>query len=215
MEISMSTHKKAPFIVFEGIDGSGKSTQISYLRDHIEKTGARCYVTREPSDGPIGCLIRQYLTGRMQADESTLAALFVADRLDHLTNPIDGLAAKTKDGIAVISDRYYLSNYAYNGVRIPLDWVLHANSLCARTLRPDCHIFIDVSPDVALERIGQGRFHKELYETKERLAEVRDAFFKIFDTVSGDETIHIIDGNQTPEQIAQAVWRHVQPYFSE
>ena len=211
----MNNNKKAPFIVFEGIDGSGKSTQISYLKEHIEQRGTPCYVTREPSDGPIGCLIRQYLVGRMQADESALAALFVADRLDHLTNPIDGLAAKTQAGIAVISDRYYLSNYAYNGVRVPLEWVLHANSLCAGTLRPDCHIFIDVSPDVALERIGQGRFHKELYETKERLSEVRDAFFKVFDTVSGEETIHVIDGNQTPEQIAQAVWEHVQPYFSE
>ncbi len=211
----MSTHKKAPFIVFEGIDGSGKSTQISYLKERIEQSGTRCYVTREPSDGPIGCLIRQYLAGRMQADESALAALFVADRLDHLTNPIDGLAAKTEAGIAVISDRYYLSNYAYNGVRVPLEWVLQANSLCAGILHPDCHIFIDISPDAALERIGQSRFDKELYETRERLSEFRDAFFQIFDTVSGKETIHIIDGSQTPEQIAQAVWEHVQPYFSE
>ena len=68
------------FIVFEGIDGSGKTTQIQLLKKRIEKTGIRCLETREPSDGPVGVLIRQCLTGRMEMSEASLAALFAADR---------------------------------------------------------------------------------------------------------------------------------------
>lgn len=205
--------KKAPFFVFEGIDGSGKSTQISYLKQNIENTGMRCYVTKEPSDGPIGTLTRQFLTGRMQADEKALAALFVADRLDHLTNPVDGISKKIEEGIAVISDRYYLSNYAYNGVRVPLDWVKNANSLCKEVLKPDCHIFVDVTPEIALERISKNRFHTELYETKERLTEVRNAFLETFESLKNEETILIVDGNQTPEAIAEDILEGIKPFL--
>lgn len=205
--------KRAPFIVFEGIDGSGKSTQISLLQEKIQKQGNPCFVTREPSDGPVGSLIRQFLSGRMQADERTLAALFAADRLDHLTNHTDGVIAKLEQGIAVISDRYYLSNYAYNGVRASLEWVMQLNTVSADLLKPDCHIFVDVSPEKALERIGKGRFHTELYETKERLTEVRDKFFDIFEQVESSENVFIVDGDRSMEEISQEIWNGVAKYF--
>ena len=102
--------KKGKFIVFEGIDGSGKTTQINLLKQKIENTGTKCLETREPSDGPVGVMIRQCLTGRMKIDEAALAALFAADRLDHINNSVNGLKSKIDEGISVISDRFVLSN---------------------------------------------------------------------------------------------------------
>lgn len=113
--------KKGIFIAFEGIDGSGKSTQIQFLMKKIEEKSIRCYQTCEPSSGPIGSLTRQILTGRIKTDNRVIAAMFAADRLDHLLNPIDGIVSKIEEGIHVISDRYYFSSYAYHSVDVPMD----------------------------------------------------------------------------------------------
>ena len=102
---------KGIFIAFEGIDGSGKSTQIQMLTNRIQEEGIRCYQTCEPSGGPIGSLTRQILTGRIKTDNRVIAAMFAADRLDHLLNEVDGIVAKIEDGITVITDRYYFSSY--------------------------------------------------------------------------------------------------------
>lgn len=185
------TKQKGHFIVFEGIDGCGKTTQISLLKQRIEQSGFSCFETREPSDGPVGSMIRQCLTGRLETDESTLAALFAADRLDHLNNKTDGLCQKVNDGITVISDRFILSTYAYQSVRVPLDWVMNINSLAASTLRPDYHIFIDVEPDITLERMAKGRFHTELFENKQRLTEVRNRYLELIDKLTDTENIII------------------------
>ena len=105
--------KKGKFIAFEGIDGSGKSTQILRLQKHLRGLGMRCYETREPTDSPIGSLIHQIVTGRIQADNQVIASLFVADRVDHLLNATDGICQKIENGVTVITDRYYFSSYAY------------------------------------------------------------------------------------------------------
>ncbi len=137
-------NKRGHFFVFEGIDGSGKTTQIHLLQKRIEQQGVRCMETKEPTDGPIGSLLRQCLTGRMNIDEYSISAMFAADRLDHLQNETDGLCHKIEEGISVISDRYVFSNYAYQSVSVPLEWLVQLNAQAAKLLRPDCHIFIDV-----------------------------------------------------------------------
>lgn len=204
---------KGHFIVFEGIDGSGKSTQISLLKENIEKHAINCMTTREPSDGPVGTLLRQFLTGRIAGDESTIAALFAADRLDHLNNPVNGVCRKIEDGITILSDRYLLSNYAYQSVRVPLDWVMKTNSLAADTLKPDCHIFIDVDPDTSLERMSKGRHQIDLFETKERLTEVRSRYFELFKQLEHRENIIVINGNRSVEEISEEIWSKVCHYF--
>lgn len=204
---------KGHFFVFEGIDGSGKSTQIRLLKEKIENQGIRCMETKEPTDGPIGSLVHQCMTGRTTADEQTIAALFAADRLDHLLNEKDGLCKLVDQGVSVISDRFVLSNYAYQSVRVPLDWLIEMNSQAMKALKPDCHIFIDVDPDVSLERISQGRFSKEIYETKERLTEVRNRYFELFDHLKDTENIVIIDGNRSVEEIAEDVWKNIFPFY--
>ena len=205
--------QKGRFIVFEGIDGSGKSTQISLLKENIEKHAINCMTTREPSDGPVGTLLRQFLTGRIAGDEATIAALFAADRLDHLNNPVNGVCRKLEDGITILSDRYLLSNYAYQSVRVPLDWVMKTNSLAADTLKPDCHIFIDVDPDTCLKRMSKGRHQIDLFETKERLTEVRNRYFELFKQLKERENVIVVDGNHSIEEISEEIWSKVCHYF--
>ena len=131
-------NKRGHFFVFEGIDGSGKTTQIHLLQQRIEQQGVRCMETKEPTDGPIGSLLRQCLTGRMNVDEYSISAMFAADRLDHLQNETDGLCHKIEEGVSVISDRYVFSNYAYQSVSVPLEWLVQLNAQAAKLLRPDC-----------------------------------------------------------------------------
>ena len=201
--------KKGCFITFEGIDGSGKSTQIQLLKSRMEALGDACYQTLEPSGGPVGSLLRQYLSGRMNADEYTLAALFAADRLDHLHNTTDGICSKINQGIHVICDRYILSNYAYQGVRVPMTWIMQLNQAALDTLKPDCHIFIDVSPETAMERMAKERFHADLYETEERLKEVRDCYHRLIKELDGQEKIFVIDGNQSIQEVSEHIWQKV------
>ncbi len=207
--------KKGSFIVFEGIDGSGKTTQINLLKQKIESLGIKCLETREPSDGPIGVMIRQCLTGRMQMDEAALAALFAADRLDHISNSTNGLKNKIDNGIAVISDRFVLSNYAYQSVKAPLEWVMQLNSQATTILRPDCHIFIDVDPEITLDRMANGRFEKELFENKTRLTQVREKYLEIIEKLKPIENIIIIDGNSSINDIADEIWQKVSYLFTD
>lgn len=207
--------KRGRFITFEGIDGCGKSTQIRLLKQRIEKMALSCYETFEPSAGPVGSMLRQCLSGRMKADERTMAALFAADRLDHLLNDGDGILQKIEQGIHVICDRYVLSNYAYQGVRASLDWIEGLNSEAGNILRPDCHIFIDVEPEVSLDRMAKARFHQDLYETKERLTEVRNCYLSLIEKLKDTENIIIVDGNLEIDAIAEEIWHKVAVLFKE
>lgn len=206
-------NKKGKFIAFEGIDGSGKSTQIGLLAERLKKEGICCYTTMEPTNAPVGSLIRQVLTGRIQMDNKAIAGLFVADRLDHLLNEVDGIAAKVGEGMTVLTDRYYFSSYAYHSVDMPMEWVVKANEQSSLILRPTVNLFIDVDPDVALERIARNRFHQELFEKRSRLVEVRENYKKAFALLAGEEKCAVIDGNQSKEAVADGIWEAVRGYF--
>lgn len=201
--------KKNLFIAFEGIDGSGKSTQVKLLAHRLEKAGHRVYSTCEPTSSPIGTIIRDVFTHRMEADHRVIAGLFIADRLDHLLNKTNGILKKLEEGYTVITDRYYFSSYAYQGVHMPIEWVIEANSLSAGLLRPDVNIYIDISPDISMQRLHKGRSSMELYETGENLKNVRDKYFQAFEQLKRAEHIFITDGNRLPEEIAADVWNEV------
>jgi len=198
------------FVAFEGIDGSGKSHQIRLLCEKIRDTKRKTYETFEPTDSPIGSLIHQMMTGRINSNDKTIAALFVADRLDHLLNDVNGILQKVVDGNIVLTDRYYFSSYAYHGIHMPLEWVIDANHLCHEILKPDINIFIDVPPERCLERINKERWHLELYENLENMKRVRDKYFEAFDVLSDKEHIVIIDGDRPAQEVADAIWTHVE-----
>lgn len=205
--------KKNLFIAFEGIDGSGKSTQVKYLSDKLEKAGHKVYSTCEPTNSPIGSIIRNIFTHRMEADHRVVAGLFVADRLDHLLNKENGILKKLSEGYTVITDRYYFSSYAYQGSHMSLDWVIGSNSLSAGLLRPDINVFIDISPDVSMRRLQTGRSSMELYETLDNLKKVRKTYFEAFEKLKLEENIFITDGNRPPDAVALEIWQKVSEIF--
>lgn len=202
------------FLAFEGIDGSGKTTQAALLAERLRQEGIHCYTTMEPTGAPVGSLIRQILSGRIKTDNRVIAGLFVADRLDHLLNEVDGILAKINGGTTVITDRYYFSSYAYQGVDLPLEWVIKANEQSSAILRPTLNIFIDLEPALALERIAENRFHQELFEKKSRLIQVREKYLEAFALLKDTEKYVIINGNQPQDKIAEAIWHTVKPYFN-
>lgn len=209
----MSANRKGIFIAFEGIDGSGKSTQIRLLADYLRKMEVAFYTTMEPTDSPIGSMIHQIMTGRMHADPKVIAALFTADRLDHLLNEVNGIARRIDEGTTVIMDRYYLSSYAYQSVDLPLEWLIHANEPAKEIMRPDVNIFIDIEPELAMERILGNRYQKELFEEQSRLERVRRNYLDVFDRLQGEEQVVLIDGNRSQEAVAEDIRSTVMKYL--
>ncbi|MEO8148193.1 MAG: dTMP kinase [Bacteroidia bacterium] len=201
--------KKNLFIAFEGIDGSGKSTQVKLLSDSLTKAGHKVYSTFEPTDSPIGLMIRDIFGHRIEADHRTIAGLFVADRLDHLLSKTNGILKKMEEGYTVITDRYYFSSYAYHGAHMDLKWVIAANSLSADLLRPEMNIYIDISPEISMQRLTKGRSSMELYETIENLRKVKEKYMEAMELLKFKEHIFITDGNRSPETIAADIWKKV------
>ncbi|WP_205507967.1 dTMP kinase [Longitalea arenae] len=197
------------FIALEGIDGSGKSTQTKLLMEQLAGQGHKVYSTFEPTDNTIGKLIRDILKGNAKADHRVIAGLFVADRLDHLLNETYGIVKKLEEGYTVICDRYCFSSYAYQGAHMNMDWVIQANAMSAGILRPDVNIFIDVSPEISMQRLHSNRDNIELFETLENLQLVRAKYMEAFEKLSAVENIFIVDGNRRPDLIAGDIWNKV------
>jgi len=190
------------FIALEGIDGSGKSTQSKRLAENLTAMGHKVYTTFEPTDSRIGVMIRDIFSHRMEGDHRVIAALFVADRLNHLLNSQDGILKKLNEGYTVITDRYYFSSYAYHSAHMDMDWVIKANALSAELLRPDLNIYIDITPEVSMERINKGRTSVEMYETLENLTVVSQKYQQAFELLSDVEKIVNIDGDRHQDEIA-------------
>lgn len=204
----LSTDKiihKPLFIAFEGIDGSGKSTQVKLLAEALTQLGHKVYTTHEPTSGPIGKMIRDIFNHRLEGSQHTIAALFAADRLEHIVNQTDGILNKMSDGYTVITDRYYFSSYAYHSVHVDMDWVIELNREAAKLLRPDITIYIDIAPEVSMERIQKNRGSVEMYETLDNQKKVHALYERAIQMQQGKEKVARISGNQSVEAIAHEV----------
>lgn len=195
--------KKNAFIVFEGIDGSGKSTQINLLAKALSDAGISVAVTAEPTNGDIGKLLRSYLKGEKVTDNRAIAPLFAADRLDHITAE-GGILDLLAKGKTVLCDRYYLSSFAYQAVDCDLDWVIEVNRMARELAKPDIHIFLDLPEDVSMQRV-QNRGETELFEQIDRQKAIRENFFKIFEKLKDEENIFIVDATRSPNEIAKDI----------
>ena len=213
MNAPTTAKKTGKFIAFEGIDGSGKSTQIKLLAESLSSLGEKIHLTREPTDLPVGSLIRQMLTGKITADYKVIACLFIADRVDHLINKTDGILDKINNGVSVITDRYYFSSYAYNGIDIDMDWVIRGNTISSDILRPTLTVFLDIPVRTALERIKRDRSNMELFETEERLQAVRAKYFEAFEILKDVENVVVIDADADVETVSERIWGTVSGYF--
>lgn len=195
------------FIAFEGIDGSGKSTQVRKLSEYLTHLGHKVVTTCEPTEGPIGKLIRDIFNHKIEADQRVIATLFAADRLQHLLDKQDGMIKFMKEGFTVITDRYYFSSYAYHSVHegIDMDWVIKANEISASLLKPDIHIYIDISPEVSMKRLMKGREQLEMYETLENQKKVYDMYNRAFEKLKNEENIVKICGDNTMDEVSREI----------
>lgn len=213
----MSKKKKntrGKFIVFEGLDGAGTTTQAHFLNQYLEKDNWPVYTTNEPSQGPMGIIIRLVLSKRIIFDSSdnSMALLFAADRLDHVQHSIN---PKLEEGVVVICDRYYLSSYAYQmgKDRKNLAWLREINSKCQS---PDLTIFLHASPAVCEKRRRKNRWHEELYEQNDFLRQVaRNYDYVIDELLKENVPIVRIDGNPPEKVVFGEVLSTVKSYFPE
>jgi dTMP kinase len=203
---SLTTGDRGRFIVFEGIDGSGKSTQASLLVRRIEDLGIPVLLTAEPSDGPAGRIIRS-LKARPDPEEE--AELFSEDRRHHVENVI--LPALRADRW-VICDRYLYSSLAYQGSRgLSCDRILGLNTSFA--LAPDVIFLVEIDVETALARIMTHRSGNiTLFEQRESLEKVAAVYQSILDPL-----VERIDGNRSIEEIHAVIMALLQksPAFEE
>jgi dTMP kinase len=204
--------KTGRFVVIEGIDGAGTTTQVARLAARLKQgDGLSVRTTREPSDGPIGTMIRQVLTGRIVGADgiapgwATMALLFAADRMDHVEVEIDPLLAR---GVIVLSDRYDASSVAYQSVvsgsrgEQAVDWIRTLNRYARR---PDLTIVVDVPPDVAAMRREARGEAAQLYEQNE-MQRALAAFYKDLPRHLPGDRILVVDGVGSPDEIADRVY---------
>ena len=204
---------KGRFIVFEGIDGSGKTTQLKLLAERLKGEGKKVYVTAEPTDMPSGKALREALGGRVKKSEWDMALMFVSDRIEHNRNQENGIKRKLEEGYYVICDRYYYSTLAYQGYSTDYEWVKEMNLLCPEIIRPDICIYLDLLPCQSLERIRAGRDSVEIYENEETLRGVREKFLSVIEDIGERDNIKRIDAYRTPEEIGEDVYSAVSDLF--
>lgn len=204
------------FVVFEGGEGAGKSTQVSALAEALRRQGRDVVVTREPGATDVGQRIRGLVLGTASAGLAPRAEalLYAADRAHHVATVVRPALAR---GAVVISDRYVDSSLAYQGAgrTLPVDEVSWLSSWATGGLRPDLVVLLDVEPAVGLTRVkarGEGvdRLEGESFEFHER---VRYAFLDL--ATADPKRYLVLDAARPPEEITTAVLARVKALLPE
>lgn len=199
------------FIVFEGLDGAGTTTQARLLADRLQKQGRTVYLAHQPSEGPVGLLVRQILAGRTATpqadgklgtvDERVMALLFAADRLDHLGAQIEPRLARGED---VILDRYTLSSLAYQGATVSHEFIQAANRFARR---PDLTLFLYVPAQIALDRVRSRGAKLERYETAGQLQAIEREYNRLVGTLA---SVVSIDGTRAIPEVSELCFAALQ-----
>ena len=197
------------FIVIEGLDGSGKTTQIRLLAARLKAMGRSVAETAEPTASATGGLIRDALSGFTPRTGTEIAALFMADRVAHNVNPVNGINVMLAQGRDVICDRYYYSSLAYQGVVSDPDWVFHINVDCPEIRKPDLCVFLDLDDEACIRRMERGRSYREIYENENTLIAVRKRYFDAFRRLEGRDDIRIVNADRTAEEVAEDIFAAV------
>ena len=196
---------KGIFIVLEGIDGCGKSSQSKLLFDWLNENKIEAIFTHEPTSGEIGSLLTsKYLK---EVDLPLVDAfLFCADREEHLKRTV---LPALEQGKVVVSDRYYHSTLAYQQAQgLELNWLLELNK---NFIKPDLTIIIDLEPELAVERIEKDENRKmedrKKFEKVEFLKKVRKNFLDLKKILK--EKIVVVNGEASKEKVFEAILKEV------
>lgn len=195
------------FIVFEGLDGSGKTTQMLETAKRLSDAGYSCITEFEPTDGEIGRLIRRALRKEVRIGADALAMLFAADRSEHIKRIKNELAK----GTVVLCDRYVYSNVAYQSLELDADTVISYNAGNTAALMPDTVFYIDTPPEECVRRIAANREEEELYERLDILRSVYNNYmdsFKNASLISKTEVV-IIDGKLKTGEITEKIFSKI------
>lgn len=174
---------RGKYVVFEGIDGSGKSTICTNIAKELQKCGFKVLTVAEPSKSDIGQLLRKYLKSSL-VDQKTLALLFAADSYDIQTK-------FSEEYDYILSDRNYFSTVAYQMMEVDECWLFELHRYLKN---PDIMFYLNVSVDNALERIKLRDKNKELFENRESLLKIKKNYDLLFTEITDLKT-KIIDTN--------------------
>lgn len=208
--------KRGKFIVFEGIDGCGKTTQAVRLKNHINsylrQTGMPilCEGQEEPYNSDVvGGIIRSVLSKQIRIPEDALAYLYVANRLTHISD----ILPKIESGNHIICDRYYFSNFAYNQTEnTSLEDLITANKLCMELLKPDVVFYLSISPEVAAERRKKSRLTEDSNDSLEKQYRVAENYEQIFsqpNAAFAERVCRIECDHLTEDMVADTIWDYL------
>ena len=185
------------FIVFEGLDGSGTTTQAELLLKYLKRGNKKAYLAGEPTSSLIGGLIKSQIAGEWKSSPECLQLLFTADRAHHLEKEIIPLLKKR---ITVICVRYLLSTLAYGDLDVKDEkWLREINK---KFILPDLTFLLKVRPKICIERIKKERFHKELFEEEDKLKKVYKNYLKV---AKKFKNVHIVDGEKPIEEVFKQI----------
>lgn len=192
------------FIVFEGIDGSGTTTQLNRLLKTCSARGIKAIGTQEPTSSPIGLLIRDFLSKKKDFAEETIIRLFATDRCQHIYGR-DGIIENIENGFLVCSDRYLFSSLAYQGFGDKKEKVIKENEGFPL---PTILFFLDIEPSKAIQRIEKRGSEKEIYENTNFLTNVRENYLqtiRFYQTHHPEMKTFILDATENEEDIAKKI----------
>jgi dTMP kinase len=191
------------FVVFEGADGSGTTTQLNILGERLKNTGNPVFFcTFEPTDCPAGALIRNALKKETVFDPKTLCYLFAADRNEHLYGK-NGIVERADRGEFVVSDRYAVSSLVYQGIECGDEL---PNALNSGFPAPEITLFFDLKPEIAQERM-QNRSSFEIYEYLDFQKKVHAKYLSVLDSYAASGArVEVLDASKPVEVVADKVW---------
>ncbi len=193
------------FIVFEGIDGTGTTTQLDALKKRYETASSCVHFTCEPTQGEIGRLIRRSLRGEITLTANSMARLFAADRGEHLYGE-NGIVSLTASGTAVFSDRYLFSSLAYQGEAGDPELSVELNQ---HFPLPEYLFYFDIESETAMNRVEKRAGKLEIYEKREFQKKVRMRYADIiasFEKTEPDMQVIRIDASLPISEITEKIW---------
>lgn len=195
---NIKSMEKGKFIVFEGLDGSGQSTQAQLLKDYLEKEkNIQVVLTKEPTrELTVSLLIQKVVKKEISITPAALQLLICADRAEHLEKVIIPALAK---GFWVISDRYFYSAMAFGSLDLDVNWLIKVNEIF---LKPDITFLLKVDAEICIKRIDENRDKRDFFEESEKLKKIWQTY-EILSKRFPD--IKIINGEKSIIEVASDI----------